>query len=56
MGNSVTNIIVADDEATAIAVSPEGATVVEIQESERITQHWIYDGTNFIDPGVNKDA
>jgi hypothetical protein len=56
IGTSVTNIIMADDEATALAVSPSGAIAVEVQESDRITQTWTYDGTNFIDPGVNKDA
>ena len=56
IGTSVTNIIVADDEATALAVSPSGAIAVEVQQSDRITQNWIYDGTNFINPEVENNA
>ena len=48
--NSVTNIIVADDEATALAVSPQGAIAVECQPSDLVAQGWIYGGTKLVAP------
>ena len=50
--NSVTNIIVADDEAAALAVSPQGAIAVECQPSDLVTQGWTYDGTKLVTPIV----
>jgi CBS-domain-containing membrane protein len=52
INNSVTNIIVADDEATALAVSPQGATAVECQSSDLVAQGWTYDGTKLIAPVI----
>lgn len=50
--NSVTNIIVADDEATALAVSPQGAIAVECQASDLVAQGWSYDGNKLVGPVV----
>ena len=50
--NSVTNIIVADDEATALAVSPQGAIAVECQASDLVAQGWTYDGKKLVGPIV----
>jgi hypothetical protein len=50
LNNIVSNIIVADDEATAIEVSPKGATAVECQPSDLVAQGWIYDGTKLVAP------
>lgn len=51
INNTVTNIIVADDVATALAVSPDGATAIECDLSLGVSQYgWTYDGTKFISP------
>jgi hypothetical protein len=50
--NSVINIIVADDSATALAVSPQGAIAVECQASDLVTQGWTYDGKKLVGPVV----
>lgn len=50
--NSVTNIIVADDEATALAVSRPGAIAVECQPSDLVAQGWSYDGNKLVAPIV----
>jgi hypothetical protein len=50
--NSVINIIVADDEATALAVFPQGAIAVECQPSDLVAQGWTYDGTKLVSPIV----
>ena len=50
--NQVTNIIVADDAATALAVSRTGAIAVECQASDLVTQGWTYDGTKLVTPIV----
>ena len=52
INNSVTNIIVADDSATALAVSPQGAIAVECQPSDLVAQGWTYDGTKLVAPVV----
>ena len=52
ISNSVTNIIVADDEATALAVSPQGAIAVECQASDLVAQGWTYDGNKLVGPVV----
>ena len=52
INNSVTNIIVADDSATALAVSPQGAIAVECQASDLVAQGWTYDGKKLISPIV----
>ena len=52
INNSVTNIIVADDEATALAVSSQGAIAVECQASDLVAQGWTYDGTKLIAPVI----
>ena len=44
MNSSVTNIIVADDEATALAVSFPGAIAVQCEPSDLVAQGWYYDG------------
>lgn len=48
--NQVTNIIVADDETTALAVSRSGAIAVECQPSDLVVQGWTYDGTKLVAP------
>ena len=48
INNSVTNIIVADDSATALAVSPQGAIAVECQASDLVAQGWTYDGKKLV--------
>jgi CBS-domain-containing membrane protein len=52
INNSVTNIIVADDSATALAVSPQGAIAMECQASDLVAQGWTYDGTNLVAPVI----
>ena len=52
LNNSVTNIIVADDSATALAVSPQGALAVECQASDLVAQGWTYDGKKLVGPVV----
>ena len=52
INNSVTNIIVADDEATALAVSPQGAIAVECQASDLVAQGWTYDGKKLVAPVI----
>ena len=52
INNSVTNIIVADDSATALAVSPQGAIAVECQASDLVARGWTYDGKKLVEPVV----
>lgn len=54
INNAVTNMIVADDLKTALAVSPNGATVVEFQLSDRVDTTWTYDGTKLVAPIVGE--
>jgi hypothetical protein len=53
INNSVINIIVADDESTALAVSPQGAIAVECQASDLVAQGWTYDGKKLVAPDPN---
>ena len=50
--NQVTNIIVADDAATALAVARTGAIAVECQPSDLVAQGWTYDGTKLVAPVI----
>jgi len=52
VNNSVTNIIVADDEATALAVSPKSAVAVKCQPSDLVVQGWTYDGKKLVNPNA----
>lgn len=52
INNSVTNIIVADDLETALAVSPNGAIAVECQPSDLVNMDWTYDGTTLVNPAL----
>lgn len=55
INNTVTNIIVADDVATALAVSPDGATAIECDLSLGVSQHgWTYVDNKFISPVVEE--
>lgn len=46
----VDNLIAADTEEIALAVTPDWQTVIEVEESLGICVGWTYDGTNFINP------
>lgn len=48
MNSSVSNIIVADDEATALAVSAPGAIAVQCEPSDLVAQGWYYDGNKLM--------
>ena len=50
INNAVTNIIVADDLETALAVSPNGALAIECQPSDLVNQNWTYDGAALVAP------
>jgi hypothetical protein len=51
INNAVTNIIVADDVATALAVSPDEATAIECDLSLGVSQHgWTYVDNAFVAP------
>jgi len=52
MNNSVSNIIVADDEATALAVSFPGALAIQCEPSDLVAQGWTWDGTKFVKPEI----
>lgn len=54
MDNTVTNIIVADDEATALSVSHEGSLAIECDVSTLIATDWTYDGTNLVPPPLEE--
>jgi len=49
MNNFVTNIIVADDEATALAVSFPGALAIQCEPSDLVIQGWYYDGNTLME-------
>jgi hypothetical protein len=51
--NRVINIIVADDKATAEAVSFEGTIAVQCSPSDLVSDLWTYDGTNLVPPQNN---
>ena len=51
-GNSVFQIIVADDEEIALAVSPRGAIAIEYTDENPAGIGWTYDGTKIIAPVV----
>ena len=46
----VDNLIAADTEEIALAVTPDWQTVIEVEESLGICVGWTYDGSNFINP------
>jgi hypothetical protein len=46
----VDNLIAADTEEIALAVTPDWQTVIEVEETLGICVGWNYDGTNFINP------
>ena len=48
--NRVSNIIVADDEVTALAVSRNGSLAIQCKTSDLISQGWIYDGKKLSAP------
>ena len=47
---SITNVIIADDEATALSVSRPGAIAIEVQPSDHVGQAWTYDGEKLVAP------
>ena len=51
-GNSVSNIIVADNEKTAVAVSPKGVTVIEYTTENPAGIGWSYNESTkkFVQP------
>jgi hypothetical protein len=49
-GNYITNVIVAEDEATALSVSPNGVIAVACQQSDRVDNSWTYDGEKLVSP------
>ena len=51
-GNSVTQVIIADDQATALAVSPKGVTAIEYTVENPAGIGWKYDESTkkFVQP------
>jgi hypothetical protein len=54
MHNAVTNIIVADNEETALSVSHEGSLAVECDVSTLVGTDWTYDGTKLVPPTIQE--
>jgi hypothetical protein len=54
INSAVTNIIVADDLETALAVSPNGAIAIECQPSDLVNLNWTYNGAVLVPPAVGE--
>lgn len=48
--DKIINVVVAEDEATALAVSPSGVIAIACAQSDRVDNTWTYDGEKLVSP------